>query len=560
MERLVEPFIRAMDDLTPYYQARMKHLSLQQRKIIELLCDRRGAITVKEIAQRCFITHQTASSQLKVLREMRYVKATIIGRESYYELNEPLMRISLEVKKHRGEPLRLFVEFLRCWYTRTELENLLVESPLGAKIESQYIRQALTLSKEGSEDPRIASCQKDLEHYHETREYDKAFNVLDELEALEGVTYLYLVERGHILIEQGNYEEAIQTFKQAIELDRTEDYAWFGIGYTYMNIKQYDESLHAYDKAIELGMVGSPIWGLRGVCLQSLGLHEQAIESYKKVIELDPNDVGGWDFMGQSLLELGRYSEAAEAFATAFKLDQNNHQSLVLWFTALMKANKIKEALSIGQEHDGILSQNRLYVAAKAFALSNVSRDVEALTCWQGLIDKGDRSSFTRLGKVVSLIALQRWDEAKVFLNEAFNISQEDKQTQPVGSRLILEKLFNTKQDMEFWQQGISLLVSSYAEHNELSALAAGLVRSISNVLSPTTSDSTAILWRDQWKTASSDYPEMSLAIRLLDTAIAYRKNKDKRILMELPIEERKIIEEIIEDVEKKSAEHEEKS
>jgi tetratricopeptide (TPR) repeat protein len=553
MERLVEPFMRAMDDLTPYYQARMKHLSLQQRKIIELLCDRRGAITVKEIAQRCFISHQTASSQLKLLREMRYVKATTIGRESYYELNEPLMRISLEVKKHRGEPLRLFVEFLRCWYTRTELENLLEVSSLDAKIELQYIRQALTLSKEGSEDPRIASCQKDLEHYQETAEYDKAFNVLDELEALEGVTYSYLVERGHILTEQEKYEEAILTYKQAIELDETEAYAWFGIGYNYLNLKKYEECLRAYDKAIELGMVDSPIWGLRGICLQSLGLHEQAVQSFNKVIELDPNDDGGWAFMGQSLLELGRYLEAADAFANAFKLDKSNHQSLVFQFIALISANKIHNALSLGQEHDAILSNNKLYVGTKALALSSVGRDVEALHCWQGVIDLGDHSSFIRIGKVGSLIALQRWDEAKTILNEAIGISREEKQPQPVSSVLILEKLFNANQDVEYWRNGISLLVSSHAEHNELSALAASLVRSISHILSTRTSDSIAVLWRDQWKSASSEFPEMSLPIRLLDTAIEYRKNKDQRILMELPIEERKILEEILDEIRKKS-------
>ena len=54
---------------------------------------------------------------LKKLREMGYVRADQAGRESYYELREPLMRISREVKKLRGEPTRLFVEFLRVWYS-----------------------------------------------------------------------------------------------------------------------------------------------------------------------------------------------------------------------------------------------------------------------------------------------------------------------------------------------------------------------------------------------------------------------------------------------------------
>ncbi len=129
LDELVEPFMRTLDDLTPYYQSRMKHLSNQQRKIVDFLVDIRHAVPVKEIARRCFITPQTASGQLKKLREMGYVRSDAYGRESYYELREVLMRLCLEVKNYRGEPIRLFVEFLRLWYAPTELEQRLASLP-----------------------------------------------------------------------------------------------------------------------------------------------------------------------------------------------------------------------------------------------------------------------------------------------------------------------------------------------------------------------------------------------------------------------------------------------
>src|SRR6266545_7716805 len=103
----------------------MAWLSPQQRKIVEFLCDRRHAVSVKAIAQRCFLTHQGASSQLKALRDMGYVHSESVGRESYYELREPLMRLCIEVKKNRDEPIRLVVELLRSWYTSEELQRRL---------------------------------------------------------------------------------------------------------------------------------------------------------------------------------------------------------------------------------------------------------------------------------------------------------------------------------------------------------------------------------------------------------------------------------------------------
>jgi tetratricopeptide (TPR) repeat protein len=559
MERLVEPFMRAMDDLTPYYQARMKQLSLQQRKIIELLCDRRGAITVKEIAQRCFITHQTTSSQLKLLREMRYVKATTIGRESFYELNEPLMRISLEVKKHRGEPLRLFVEFLRCWYTKPELEDLLKLIPTEAKTEAQYIKLALDLSQQASEDPKVASCRHDLKRYKEDGKFEKALKVLDELIALEGATYNNLVERGNILTDLEKHEDALKEFNKALDLDKDQAFAWLGSGYNYMNLSQYDEGIRAYDKVIDIGLDIPSVWWLRGRCLQELGHHEQAVQSFKKVTEQDPTYKDGWVSLGESLYELNKYLESYDAFSKVAQLDINDKRAQYYQIRSLFMAGHFQQAISLCEEYNSFLSETTVFIGLKATILTDLDRDVEALACWQEVINKGDRSTYIRLGKVGSLIALQHWDEAQIVLDEAFNISHDEKPPQPVGAGQILEKLFNTKQDVKFWQKGITLLVTSYASHNVLSALAAGLVRNINRILPPTVSDAIAELWRDQWKTAAGNYPEMAMALRLLDTVIMYRLKKDGRILMELPIEERKFIEEIIEKMENNSGDSEER-
>ena len=554
MEKLVEPFMRAMDDLTPYYQARMSLLSAQQRKIIELLCDRRGAITVKEISKRCFITHQTTSGQLKLLREMRYVSATAIGRESYYELSEPLMRICLEVKKHRGEPLRLFVEFLRCWYTKPELESLLELVPLEATVESKYIRQALTLTKEGSDDPRICSCHKDLERYNEAGEYNKALKVLDELDALENVTCSNLVKRGDIFLLQKNYEKALLIYKQAITKDETWCTAWSGAALSYMGMKQYEEELYACDKAIEFGLNDHYIWEIRGVCLQELEQHEQAIQSFEKAIECASDDANGWNFMGKSLQKLERFDEAAEAFAKVYELDNGNRNALLNQYVSLFGAQKIQSAMELGKKHEAILSKNIIYSGTKAVMLSILGRDSEALPCWQQVIDNGDCSSFIHLGKVGSLIALQCWDDADVALNKALTCCMDSKSLQEFGSGQIMEKIFNAKQNADFWQLGAHLLVSRFAEHNALSSLAAGLAQCISKVMKKTVSDSTAELWREVWEKTASGHPEMELALRLLDTAIKYRVENDQRLLMELPVEERKILEEIIENTEKKEA------
>ena len=72
---------------------------------------------MKQIARRLFATPQTVSSQLKDLRDKGYVQAIQRGRESLYEIAEPMMRLSVEVKENQTQaPLRVLVDFLRVWY------------------------------------------------------------------------------------------------------------------------------------------------------------------------------------------------------------------------------------------------------------------------------------------------------------------------------------------------------------------------------------------------------------------------------------------------------------
>jgi tetratricopeptide (TPR) repeat protein len=123
IDALVGPFMKMIDELTPYYQERIRWLPTQQRKIMEYLCSCETTVPVKEIAKKLFATPQTISSQLQELREKGYVEANQRGRESLYEVSEPLMRICVEVKENQSQkPIRLLVDFLRVWYEENELK------------------------------------------------------------------------------------------------------------------------------------------------------------------------------------------------------------------------------------------------------------------------------------------------------------------------------------------------------------------------------------------------------------------------------------------------------
>jgi hypothetical protein len=76
--------------------------------------------------------------------------------------------------------------------------------------------------------------------------------------------------------------------------------------------------------------------------------------------------------------------------------------------------------------------------------------------------------------------------------------------------------------------------------------LGQGLVESISDLLSPVFTDATARRWLDQWQALARERAEFSLPLRLLDSAVCYRETQDLRVLMELPPEERVLLEPLL--------------
>lgn len=190
LDDLVQAFMHTLDELTPYYQARIKELSGQQRKILEYLINYAGAAPVKQIAKACFITQQVCSSQLRQLRLKRYVRVIEQGRESYYELCEPLMRLCMDVKKQRGEPVSLLVEMLRIWYTEDQLSNWLEKPKDDFSLSISYIQRALELQKNQDIEPEVNAVMKDMLSHSEAIDKNSLMKELVSLKTKNPVAKL----------------------------------------------------------------------------------------------------------------------------------------------------------------------------------------------------------------------------------------------------------------------------------------------------------------------------------------------------------------------------------
>lgn len=101
-----------------------------------------------------------------------------------------------------------------------------------------------------------------------------------------------LVTKGIALTLAGKFEEAVELFRRAIELDPNRADAYDNLGNALAKMGKNEEAIEAYRRSIELypdeAIAASPYDNL-GLVLESMGQREKATEAYCYAISLAPN-------------------------------------------------------------------------------------------------------------------------------------------------------------------------------------------------------------------------------------------------------------------------------
>ena len=128
LDDLVDLLLTRFDDLTPYYQEQLGRLSGHQRLVVAELAEVDRPINVSELAERVDIEQRSLAKTMSELVDRGWAAPTtspvtrlLDKRRTYYELAEPLARLSFQIKESRGQPLRLVVEFLKHWFDPADL-------------------------------------------------------------------------------------------------------------------------------------------------------------------------------------------------------------------------------------------------------------------------------------------------------------------------------------------------------------------------------------------------------------------------------------------------------
>lgn len=154
------------------------------------------------------------------------------------------------------------------------------------------------------------------------------------------------VKKGIEYHDAGEYDQAIEAYQEALNLDENSALVNYEIAMTYMYAKQYENSLRHASKVIDLNdQYLIQAYVTKGNCLDALGKSMEAIKTYNDAIE----KIGG-DYMLYYNLGLTHYNQGNQQEAILNALNTNpNHASSHLLLGTLMndQENKVQSILSL---------------------------------------------------------------------------------------------------------------------------------------------------------------------------------------------------------------------
>jgi Tfp pilus assembly protein PilF/DNA-directed RNA polymerase subunit RPC12/RpoP len=188
--------------------------------------------------------------------------------------------------------------------------------------------------------------------------------------------------RGNILDSQGRYDEAIENFTRAIELDPTYALAYFNRGNVYARrLQRYDKALADYNQAIEMSPIDAAAYTNRGAVYASLERDDEALEDLERAIQLDPDLAGAYFGIGALLGKRKEWQEALPFFEKASELGYVEAEE----FVAMTRGELEKRG-------GYWLNQTKAMVSFNAFAYAQPEGELsldEAATFAKSQVDTG---------------------------------------------------------------------------------------------------------------------------------------------------------------------------
>ncbi|HEV2751672.1 MAG TPA: tetratricopeptide repeat protein [Gemmatimonadales bacterium] len=133
-------------------------------------------------------------------------------------------------------------------------------------------------------------------------------------------------ERGVVLHQAGRSDEALASYRHAVEVDGKYAIAWnnLGVALARGGGADADAAIESFRTALRLQGTFSAARLNLALLLYQLRRFQLALEAYRQVFSSEPNSASAWNGVGLVLVELKRFQDARNAFVRAVEADADH--------------------------------------------------------------------------------------------------------------------------------------------------------------------------------------------------------------------------------------------
>lgn len=248
---------------------------------------------------------------------------------------------------------------------------------------------------------------------------------------------------GRDAVEQGQFDQAIQQYGKAVELDPNLGRAWAGMAVASVNLKKTADAEQYYKKTLGLLDRMSERERYRTLATYYSAFqhnYPQAIETYQKLVFLYPGDTGAYNNMSVAYVFMLNFPKAIEAVRHAIASNPHDLQWRVNYAQYAMYAGDFATAIS---ESERVIQENPSFqYAYLPLAVSTLARgDAEEARAIYARFEKVSPgvSSVAKMGEADLEMYFGHNKKALDVLSEGIQADEKDKNTGEMALKLVAE-------------------------------------------------------------------------------------------------------------------------
>lgn len=190
-------------------------------------------------------------------------------------------------------------------------------------------------------------------------------------------------EKADKALREGRYEESIEEYKKAIELDADSAELHYSLGLAHLKLGDRTKATDAFNEAIRL----KPGWAEAhydlGRAHYELGEYETAATSFEEAVRLKPDYFDAFIALGNTYQHSGRHDRSVEVLQKAVLLRPANVEAKIALGSALIFSGQPQEAVPVLREAVRLSPQSALAYSTLGQAYRLLGKFQEALVALQ---------------------------------------------------------------------------------------------------------------------------------------------------------------------------------